>query len=400
MRLGVYADLVYRRDGDVVSTDLSFVLFVAALAEHLDELVVFGRLDPAPGAAPYALPSNVRFVALPHYGSVRDVPGVVRSLRGARTAFAAGLDRLDAVWLFGPHPVASAFARVARRRGVDVFLGVRQDFPQYIAGRLPSRAFAWAVPVAHALERDFRRLARRAPTVAVGEELAAEYRRSGGAVLGTGFSLVRSADLVDPAVAARRSWDDGPIDLLSVGRLDPEKNPLLLPEIVAAVRKRHPRVRLDVVGTGALADAVAARATELGVADALTFHGYVPLGPQLDARYRAAHAFLHVSLTEGLPQVLFEAHAAAIPVVATDVGGVSAALGGGERGLLVPPRDVAAAAAAVVRLVEEPDLRHRLVEAGARHVAEETLEAQALRVVRFFRSHVGSNPPPARAPSG
>src|SRR5262249_54859450 len=53
--------------------------------------------------------------------------------------------------------------------------------------------------------------------------------------------------------------------------------------------------------------------------------GYVPLDDGLLDVYRTSHVFLHVSWTEGLPQVLFEASAAGTPVVATDTGGVGAA---------------------------------------------------------------------------
>src|SRR5207248_8131325 len=52
VRLGIYTDLVYRTHGGGVSTDRAFVLFLNALGERVDELVLFGRLDPTPGRAP------------------------------------------------------------------------------------------------------------------------------------------------------------------------------------------------------------------------------------------------------------------------------------------------------------------------------------------------------------
>src|SRR4029079_11002848 len=127
------------------------------------------------------------------------------------------------------------------------------------------------------------------------------------------------------------------------------------------------------------------RAREFGVEDALRMHGYVANGPELWRRYRDAHVFLHVSLTEGLPQVLFEAQAAGLPIVATDVGGVAAALRGGELGLLVPPRDAQAAAAALERVRDDTELRGRLIESGLRAVRDETLEAQLDRLGEFVR---------------
>ena len=385
-RLGVYADLVYRREGDVLSTDRAFVHFVAALAPHLDELVLFGRLDPEPGRSPYAIAGErVRLVPLPHYPSLTDVVGVGRAIRGSRAVFARELERLDAVWLFGPHPLAEVFARAADRARTPVFLGVRQDLPQYIANRLPNRRWFWAVGLAHALDTSFRRRARRAPAVVVGEALAERYAGGPARVLATGFSLIRDAQLARLDAALERRWD-GELRVLSVGRLDPEKNPLLLPEILS--RLRGGDWRLLVAGEGPLADTLNERARELGVDHSIELRGYVPNGPLLWELYGSSHAFLHVSLTEGLPQVLFEAQAAGLPIVATDVGGVAAALDGGRTGLLIPPNDAEAAAAALERLRGDETLRAELIKAGLDNARRETLDAQVERVVAFFEAEL------------
>lgn len=387
MRLGVYSDLLYRSDGETLSNNRAFVRFVTALPPCLGEVVLFGRLDPRPGRSPYTLPTDgVRFVPLPFYPRVTSVRGVVRAARRSCAIFAAELEQLDAVWIFGPHPLALAFGLIARRRRVPLFLGVRQDYPRYIAGRLPGRGWGWAVPAARLLDRAFRRLAREAPTVALGDELARRY--GGGApVLTTGFSLVRTDELrpLDEALAV--SWD-GTLRLLSVGRLDPEKNPLLLPDVLAALRRRGLRWRLVVAGDGPLRGALERRVAGLGLSGAVEFRGEVANGPELWALYRSCHAFLHVSLTEGLPQVLFEAQAAGLPLVATAVGGVPAAVG--ETALLVPPNDAAAAAAALDWLAADPELRRRLIVAGLRAVSQETLEAQIDRHVAFFRAGVAA----------
>jgi glycosyltransferase involved in cell wall biosynthesis len=385
MRLGVYSDLVYRRDGSTLSNNRAFVRFVAALAPHVGEVVLFGRLDPRPGRSAYTLPSeHVGFVPLPYYPRVTSLLSVLRASRRSCAIFGAELERLDAVWVFGPHPLALAFGLIARRRGTPLFLGVRQDYPRYIANRLRGRAWGWAVPVARLLDLAFRRLARDAPTVALGHELAQRY--GGGApVLTTGFSLVRAQELrpLDDALAT--SWE-GPLRVLCVGRLDPEKNPLLVPDVAALLRRRDPRWSIVVAGDGPLRGAVERRVTELGLEGAVELLGEVPNGPGLWALYRSCHAFLHVSRTEGLPQVVFEAQAAGLPLVATAVGGVPAAVG--DDALLVPPDDASAAAAALEKLAARPELRRRLIVSGLRSVSHETLEAQGERHAAFFRAGV------------
>jgi glycosyltransferase involved in cell wall biosynthesis len=83
---------------------------------------------------------------------------------------------------------------------------------------------------------------------------------------------------------------------------------------------------------------------------------------------RDVEVFALPSWSEGLPLVVLEAMALARPVVATPVGGTPEAVQDGSTGLLVPPRDPKALAAALQRLVDDPALRRRLGEEGRRRV--------------------------------
>jgi len=169
---------------------------------------------------------------------------------------------------------------------------------------------------------------------------------------------------------------------LSVGRLEPEKNPLLLADVLARLRERDPRWRLVVAGEGPLERELGDRLRELGVESAAELRGYVPIDGGLAELYRSSHAFLHVSWTEGLPQVLFEAFAAGLPVVATEVGGVPAAAAGAA--LLVPPGDAERPAEELARLGRDGALRERLVAAGLDRARAHTLEAESRRVAEFL----------------
>jgi glycosyltransferase involved in cell wall biosynthesis len=383
VRLGVYTDLVFRRTDAGLATDRAYVRFVLGLADRLDELVVFGRLAPEEGPAPYVIcpRPRVRCVTLPHYESLADPLAVGRAVRGARAAFRRELDALDAVWIFGPHPLGLALVASARRHGTPVALCVRQDLPEYVGSRIRGVKRPAALATAHGLERSFRLLARRLPTVVVGPALEQAYAGGSAPLLSIRFSQVAEADLADVDEAAARPWEL-PLRLLSVGRLDPEKNPLLLADVLASLRRDGRDWRLQVVGTGPLRDALAARAAALGLGDALELVGYVEAGPQLWERYRTSHAFLHVSRTEGFPSTILEAQAAGVPVVATAVGGVADAVAGSA--LLVPSDDADAAAAALRRLADEPGLRERLVREGLAQAATGTRERELDRLAAFL----------------
>lgn len=381
MRVAVYTDYPYRRDGDAIYAERAFVLFLGQLARTVDKLVLVGRLNPERGRferSHYRVADEIEFVALPHYESLAKPRGAIGAAFGSTRAFARAIDDVDAVWLLGPHPFCLPFAAVAAAKRKRVFLGVRQDLPLYARTRHPNRRAVHLV--ADALELSYRLLARACPAIVVGDELAHKYRR-GRRVLPITVSLIGERDVPSPAAVPPRDYD-GELSALSVGRIEEEKNPLLLADVMARVAADGGRWNLTVCGEGPLQDALAVRLEELGVADRVTLRGYVPLDGGLQDLYRSSHALLHVSWTEGLPQILFEAFAAGLPVVATDVGGVAA--GVGEDALLVQPGDAAAPAAALGRIAAEPELRERLVAGGLERVRDHTLEAECRRVAAFL----------------
>ena len=115
--------------------------------------------------------------------------------------------------------------------------------------------------------------------------------------------------------------------------------------------------------------------------------------------YRSSHLLLHCSWTEGVPQVLYEAFAQRLPIVATDVGGVRDAADGAA--LLVAAGDAEASARALETLAADPRLRDRLVEAGVARAREQSLEAGTERVARFLvETLAAGRPRPVRGRFG
>jgi glycosyltransferase involved in cell wall biosynthesis len=104
-----------------------------------------------------------------------------------------------------------------------------------------------------------------------------------------------------------------------------------------------------------------------------------------------ADVFVLSSTSEGLPLSILEAMAAALPVVASAVGGVPEAVEDGETGLLVPPRDPVRLAAALERLLVDPELRRRLGSNGRDRVREQFgLEAFRQAHVAVYRRELVS----------
>jgi glycosyltransferase involved in cell wall biosynthesis len=374
-RLGVYTDYNYSLSGGRHYAERAFALFVAELGHRLGRVTVIGKLDPE-GASRYPLGDDVDFVALPHYPSLTDTWPAIRGMLGSLLPFWRALDELDCVWILGPHPLAFPFALLARLRGRRVFLGVRQDSVAYMRTRHPNSRVRVAIAVA--MDRAFRVLARRWPTIVVGPAVRRQYARS-RALLEVSISLIRTED-VSTAGSASRDYS-GELVALSVGRLESEKNPLALAVVICGLRRVDPRWRLAICGEGDLRPALEERVRELGVEDAVDFRGYVPHDGGLADAYREAHALAHVTWTEGLPQVLFEAFAARLPVAATDVGGIREAVG--DAVLLSPPGDPGRIADALALIGRSADTRERLVERGVELVRSHTLESETARVAEF-----------------
>jgi glycosyltransferase involved in cell wall biosynthesis len=383
VRLAIYTDYEYRTDGVRHYGQRAFVVFLEALREHVDHLVLVGRVDPQLGSSHYPLHEDTELVGLPHYESLADPWSVARSLVVSLVRFWRLLDEVDTVWVLGPYPHSVALALLTALRRRRLVLGVRQDMPVYVRSRRPDRR--WMHVGADVLEAFWRLLARRYAVVVVGPELERKYRDGGACrVLATTVSLVSERDIAVAADALAARNYGGELTLLTVGRLDTEKNPLLLADIMVRLIAGERRWRLLICGDGPMRPRLQARLAEVGVLDRVELLGYVPIDDGLLDLYRTSHAFLHVSWTEGFPQVLVEAFASGLPTVATAVGGVPATATGAA--LLIEPDDAVAAAEALERIAADAELRGQLIEAGLERAREGTLEASSKRLAEFLAS--------------
>jgi glycosyltransferase involved in cell wall biosynthesis len=154
--------------------------------------------------------------------------------------------------------------------------------------------------------------------------------------------------------------------LLFVGRLSTQKGVSVLLDALALVPARW---HLRIVGDGPERASLTAQAARLGIAERVTFHGWAQR-EELPALYRAADVFVFPSLDEGMPNVVLEALASGLPIVATRIAGNDQLVLPGENGTLVPPSDPHAFAAALAPLLTDPAARQRMA-ARSRALATE-----------------------------
>ena len=153
-----------------------------------------------------------------------------------------------------------------------------------------------------------------------------------------------------------------------IARLAPVKSIKTALECAALIGKTRPDVHFVFVGEGPSRARLQEQATQLGVSNRVHFLG---LRRDIARLNWSFDCVLLPSLQEGTPISIIESLAAARPVVATDVGGVRRLIENQKTGLLIPPRDPAAAAAAVIRVLNEPQNAKTWGECGREWVQRE-----------------------------
>jgi glycosyltransferase involved in cell wall biosynthesis len=300
---------------------------------------------------------------------------------------------------------ALRLASLLRRLDVDL-LHTHVHVAASILGRLAGR-LAGALVVSHLhIENHFRRQrVARAPLVvldnatargcarllAVSEATRRAFERQGfpSELMETVYNGIDVAELESaPPLGLRRALGV-PADAVvlgHVGRLAPVKGQRELLEAVARLRQRHPETHTVLIGVdlergGGYAAELEQLAGSLGIREAVHFAGQIA---DAGVALKEIDVLVLPSWIEGLPLVVLEAMAQAKPVVATAVGGTPEAVVQDETGLLVEPRDVAALAAALDRMVADADLRRVLGRAGRHRVGERfeaaTMEQRVLEV--------------------
>ena len=182
--------------------------------------------------------------------------------------------------------------------------------------------------------------------------------------------------------------------VLAAARLSPEKGFLVLIEAAASILRNDSEAAFVVFGEGVHRPILERRVADLGLTDRFVMPGF---RTDLDTLIPAADVMVLPSFTEGLPNVVLEASAAGVPVVATAVGGTPEVLADGESGYLVQPGCSEEIATRVSELLRDPALRQRMGSAGRARMHDMfTFDAQAAAYLDLF-ARLRLAPAPAQA---
>ena len=200
-------------------------------------------------------------------------------------------------------------------------------------------------------------------------------------------SKIRVATLgVDPAFAALAARRAPERFLLAASTLHPHKNLDGLMRAFAEFRKTHPDFRLVVCGIhGFFTEALQQLRASLGLEDSVEFPGWIPR-EDLHELYTRAWAFVYPSKFEGFGLPVPEAMSAGIPTACSNIQPLAAIAG--DAALPFDPLDIRAITQAMLRIVDDEDLRARLAEAGPRRAARFTWRATAEATLEALRQAV------------
>jgi glycosyltransferase involved in cell wall biosynthesis len=170
-----------------------------------------------------------------------------------------------------------------------------------------------------------------------------------------------------------------------VGRLEEQKGQRFLLAALPELARHIPDLAVLLVGEGREQQALEGLAKERGLGPLVRFLGTRRDLPRV---FRAMDVFVQPSLWEGLPLTVLMAMGARLPVVGTRVSGITEVIADGKNGLLVPPGDSQALAAAVLELHRRPELRRRLAEAARRTVSAGYSQDAMLRRLERLYLHI------------
>ncbi len=233
---------------------------------------------------------------------------------------------------------------------------------------------------------------RRVAAVAVGEQVRRSFREMYGTE-----PAATIPNGIDPDAfrrpEARQPWrqangfTDADFLIVSVARLEPQKNTLGLIESFAQAFGDDPRSHLLLAGDGSLREAAREYSVRRGVKERVHFLG---IQAEIAEMLAACDLFAMSSHWEGNPMAVMEAMAAGLPIVATAVGGVPDLISDGETGLLVSAGEDGAFAAALASLALNPDRRHYLAAAAQRRAADFSVDAMVASYAGLFERLIGA----------
>lgn len=382
----IFSDFIYERKGNSYFTDDSYLIFLNQVSSHFKKKTYLGRIgqhELKEKSFKISL-DDEDFVELPYYSSLKklhclNIFKLFRLFQNIRRA----VKKSDVLWIAWPHPISLLILLFQIGKRKRVVLNVRCDLARLVKIRykgffrfLALRFIGFGNTLLSLFFKDV-------VVLTTGTELQDMYTKLVPQTYAIKNTIISRKDIFRPD---RKII--GPINLLSVGRLEPEKGIEYLLEAIPLVREKC-EVNLCVIGDGQNKNELTTLSKKLGIADAVKFHGHIPFGEELLHHYKRSDIFILPSLSEGLPRVVNEVRAFGLPIISTDVGGLKSELTDQQNCLKIHTRSPKEISQKIISLAENKNLYQNISETLYCESTTNNLEYQSDKVLSLILSSYG-----------
>lgn len=382
MKIFAYNDFILKEYEGKLYADDSHILFIKHTAEaHFEDYKLGSRCLTFDRPGHYLFTSqDHHLLRFPFYSSVSNFLFKPSLFFEARKILKSAKAEFDVFWLTWPHPISFlVLTLVGRKKPIVLF--VRQNLEALIEVRYSGLTRFVGKKFTQFLYAYVKVFHKNILIVSVGDEMYHRFKPDFANNFSVSDSIVSEKIQLPP----RKDLPEE-VKLLFIGRLEPEKGLFDLVRSVKLLADRIP-VSLTIVGEGGVDSDLKRLVKELGLSSLVDFAGYQPFGEALFDLYRSHHVMMISSYSEGLPKIINEARAFALPIVSTKVGGIANELQHESSCLFVQPGQPEQLADAVLRLKNQPELYQKISEKLHDQFASNSLEYWSQRFAHLVKEY-------------
>jgi glycosyltransferase involved in cell wall biosynthesis len=334
---GYFTEGVYYKNGtgEVYTSDI-FITFFQKLNLN-KEITALGRLAKQEFSPKYQLKKDINFVSISYYKSLRSLiitlPFYI--LRNAKKIILF-IQRIDLLFVSASGPISILLLWLMKIKRKKNFLFIRQDTRELIKAKyhdsfIPKLIANW-------IESSIEKIVKKNNNVTIftfGDDIFSRYSKISNFVIPVADSRFENSQIISPIelFTNKESYKN----LLYVGRLAKGKGLEFLIETLYELPIK--KFKLTIIGDGNIKNDLISLVKKLNLIEKVVFKGYIPFGKRLLKEYSSNDVLIFPSFSEGLPQVVLEAMARGVIVIATRVGGLTNLIKDGENGFLFEPGD-------------------------------------------------------------
>jgi len=334
---GYFTEGVYYKNGigEVYTSDI-FIIFFQKF--HFNkQITALGRLAKKSFSPKHQLKRDIDFICLSYYKSIRSLiitlPFYI--LRNVKNIILF-TQRIDLLFISASGPISVLLLWLMKIKRKKVFLFIRQDTKELIKAKHHDSCISNLV--ANWIESLIMRSVRKNNDVTIfsfGDDIFSRYSKISNFVISVADSRFENSQIISPIelVPNKESCKN----LLYVGRLAKGKGLEFLIETLCELPIK--KFKLTIIGDGDIKNDLIYLVKEINLSENVVFKGYIPFGEELMKEYSSNDVLILPSFSEGLPQVILEAMARGVIVVATRVGGLTNLIKDGENGFLFEAGD-------------------------------------------------------------